>query len=53
MSLLLRQGFDACGGSLTRLAAELNIGERDYPRFVATLHKYDIHPKRHGLSGSQ
>jgi hypothetical protein len=46
MTVLLRQGFAACGGSLKRLAAELNIAERDYPRFVAALHKYEIHPKR-------
>ncbi len=46
MSLLLRQGFDACGCSLKKLAAELNIAERDYPRFVSALHKYEIHPKR-------
>jgi DNA-binding NtrC family response regulator len=46
MTLLLRQGFETCGGSLKRLAEELNIAERDYPRFVSTLHKYDIHPRR-------
>jgi len=46
LTLLLREGFEACGGSLKRLAADLNIPERDYSRFVATLHKYDIHPRR-------
>jgi DNA-binding NtrC family response regulator len=46
MTVLLREGFAACGGSLKRLAAELNIAERDYPRFVAALHKYEIHPRR-------
>jgi DNA-binding NtrC family response regulator len=46
LTLLLREGFEACGSSLKRLAAELNIRERDYSRFVATLHKYDIHPRR-------
>lgn len=46
MTLLLRRGFDACGGSLKALASALNIPEGDYPRFVATLHKYDIHPRR-------
>jgi len=46
MTLLLRDGFEACGGSLKRLASELNISERDYPRFVSTIHKYDIHPRR-------
>ncbi len=46
MTTLLREGFAACGGSLKRLAAELSIQERDYPRFVAALHKYGIHPKR-------
>jgi DNA-binding NtrC family response regulator len=46
MTLLLREGFEACGGSLKRLAAELNIAERDYPRFVSAIHKYDIHPRR-------
>ncbi len=46
MTALLRDGFAACGGSLKRLAAELNIAERDYPRFVTALHKYEIHPKR-------
>jgi DNA-binding NtrC family response regulator len=45
LTLLLREGFRACGGSLKRLAAELNVRERDYPRFVSTLHKYDIHPR--------
>ncbi len=45
MTLLLREGFEACGHSLKRLAAELNIAERDYARFVAALHKYDIHPR--------
>jgi DNA-binding NtrC family response regulator len=46
MTLLLREGFEACGGSLKRLASELNISARDYPRFVSTIHKYDIHPRR-------
>jgi DNA-binding NtrC family response regulator len=46
MTLLLRGGFDACGGSLKDLARDLNIPEGDYARFVATLHKYRIHPGR-------
>lgn len=45
MTLLLRDGFNACGGSLTRLASELNIAKRDYARFVSVIHKYDIHPR--------
>ncbi len=46
MTAFLREGFAACGGSLKRLAAELNVADRDYPRFVAALHKYEIHPRR-------
>jgi DNA-binding NtrC family response regulator len=46
LTALLREGFAACGGSLKKLAAELNIAERDYPRFVTALHKYEIHPRR-------
>jgi DNA-binding NtrC family response regulator len=36
----------ACGRSLKRMAASLNIADDEYPRFVSALHKYDVHPCR-------
>jgi DNA-binding NtrC family response regulator len=46
MRVVLSGRFTACERSLKRLAADLNIDEADYPRFVSTLHKYEIHPGR-------
>ncbi len=42
----LREGFIRCQHSLKKLAFELNIKEDDYPKFVAVLHKYNIHPRK-------
>ena len=40
---LLRSWFQE-QGSLRRLARAMHIDEKDYPRFVSALHKYNVHP---------
>ncbi len=42
----LRKRFADCGDSLKRLSKQLNLDETEYSRFVASLHKQDIHPGR-------
>jgi len=41
---LLERAFAEHGASLRRLSQALHIAEKDYPRFVSALHKYDVHP---------
>lgn len=43
---LLLRWYRAEGGSLRALSEALHVEARDYPRFVAALHKYDVHPAR-------
>jgi len=43
---LLEEYFAESGGSLKRMCERLHVGESDYPRFVSTLHKYAIHPRK-------
>ena len=36
--------------NLKSMSRKLHIEEKDYPRFISALHKYDIHPgKPHGM----
>ncbi len=41
---VLKELFEAQGRSLRRLSEVLNIEDKDYPRFVSSLHKYKVHP---------
>ncbi len=41
---MLRRWHAEHGGSLRSLSEALHIDGRDYPRFIAALHKYRIHP---------
>ena len=43
---LLERWYAESGSSLRRLSRALHIEERDYPRFISALHKYDVHPAR-------
>jgi DNA-binding NtrC family response regulator len=43
---LLVRWYRAEGGSLRALSEALHVEAKDYPRFVAALHKYDVHPAR-------
>mgnify|MGYP001767169177 CR=1 FL=1 len=43
---LLARAFAENGSSLRRLARALHVADEDYPRFVSSLHKYDVHPAR-------
>jgi DNA-binding NtrC family response regulator len=42
---LLQHWFQEHGSSLRRLASALHIDDKDYPRFVSALHKYNVHPR--------
>jgi DNA-binding NtrC family response regulator len=44
--LFLKGLFGECGQNLKALAAQLNIRDSEYPRFVSMLHRYAIHPKK-------
>ena len=41
---MLNHLFEEHGCSLRRLSKALNIMDKDYPRFVSALHKYNVHP---------
>jgi DNA-binding NtrC family response regulator len=43
---LLERRYAESGESLRRLSESLHVAEKDYPRFVSALHKYDVHPGR-------
>ena len=41
---LLEDKYAACNFKLKRLSERLNIEEREFKKFIAILHKYNIHP---------
>lgn len=46
MLALLKHYFHESGSNLKTMSKNLNIEEKDYPRFVSALHKYKIHPSK-------
>jgi DNA-binding NtrC family response regulator len=46
MRIGLKKVFCECDQSLKKMAAKLNIGAAEYPRFISMLHRYAIHPKK-------
>jgi len=47
---IIKRASTQCQGSIKKTAQFLGIGPDDYKKFVAYLHKYDIHPHRNPLS---
>jgi transcriptional regulator with PAS, ATPase and Fis domain len=43
----LEKYYIECDKNLKTMSRQLNINEKDYPRFISALHKYDIHPGKH------
>ncbi len=41
---ILRKYYEENGNNLKALSRFLNIKEKDYPRFISALHKYNVHP---------
>lgn len=41
---ILERHFTMSHNSLKEMSQRLNIHEKDYPRFISALHKYQIHP---------
>jgi hypothetical protein len=44
IKVILDKYYQESEKKLNVLSRRLNIEEKDYPRFISALHKYDIHP---------
>jgi transcriptional regulator with PAS, ATPase and Fis domain len=49
---ILEEAYGRCGSKLKNLAEMLHVEEADVKKFVAILHKYDIHPA-HSSTGTR
>lgn len=45
---LLKKYFNDNHNNLKSMSRQLNIDEKEYPRFVSALHKYKVHPGKNG-----